>query len=69
MADKPHRKPDDGAPDPQAARYRETTIAKQDPGVAGQGKAAETVVDEHGRARDLARQGRGGRHETDKDAG
>ncbi|HEV7267685.1 MAG TPA: hypothetical protein VGN83_22690 [Falsiroseomonas sp.] len=49
---------DEGAPDPEAARYRATTNKKQAPQVDGQGEAAETVVDEHGRARDLPAQGR-----------
>jgi hypothetical protein len=49
---------DDGGIDPEAARYRATSIAKQAPDVDGQGAAAETVVDERGRARDLPRQGR-----------
>lgn len=69
MPDRTRRIRDDGAPDPQAARYRATSVAKQDPQADGQGKAAETVVDERGRARDLARQGRAGRHDRDKDAG
>lgn len=61
MPDRPtrpgqHR--DEGAPDPDAARYRATSNKKQGPHVDGQGEAAETVVDEHGRARDLGAQGR-----------
>lgn len=69
MADETRKPRDAGAPDPEAARYRATTNKKQGPHVDGQGKAAETIVDEHGRARDLGRQGRAGRHERDKDAG
>lgn len=69
MPDKPRKPRDEGGLDPEAARYRATTNAQQGPDVDGQGKAAETVVDEKGRARDLGQQGRAGRHERDKDAG
>jgi hypothetical protein len=69
MADETRKPRDEGAPDPEAARYRATTNKKQGPHVDGQGKAAETIVDEQGRARDLGRQGRAGRHDRDKDAG
>ena len=48
-----------GGADPQAAKYRETTLSKQGD-ADGQGAAAETVTDESGRASPdmLARQGR-----------
>ncbi|WP_372623725.1 hypothetical protein [Falsiroseomonas sp.] len=62
MDERSHSRPatrhDEGAPDPEAERYRATTNKKQGPQVDGQGEAAETVVDEHGRARDLPTQGR-----------
>lgn len=48
-----------GGEDPEAAKYRATTLSKQG-GADGQGVAGETQVDESGRANGetLARQGR-----------
>lgn len=54
-----HKQRHEGGMDPQAKKYRDTTLSKQGP-AEGEGAASETIVDEAGRASPdmLARQGR-----------